>query len=677
MDKEEDDEDDDEDDNEDDPVQERKKKFKYNRMYSSNIVYKEDHIKMNNIEEEEDEPKEVNPFFRFSYKKAATIGGSGSKINNLEVKLFSYQEEQKDNNIIVKTKQSKSFLNFIDINLFLQYIALGKKFFDSEEENNNLIEGFCLQYQTFIFPETLINKVISCFNYFYSIYANKDNQIIEEKMENEEEDNENENKENVIEKKDSFKIKEEDSLNQGVTVKIIPFPLIDFLYTLIKFHNIYNHNELSNTVIKKINDFLKNLNEINEIKDKYEQIIELSQIELKEYEASIIKFVPKKTIKTSDLVQQLSSSDDFSSDDNKLEKDENVPYKNKTSGSFRVKKMNQNKTFKFSTSKVLNKLIFSSKEDKPKDLHDDNKSDKQRKKGKIKKEEKGTKEEEKAKLYEFDILKYRAQDMASELTRVNYILFTKIKVKELLKGAFNGKDKYKSSPYICKIIKKFNSLSAWTIEEILAYDHAEKRAQILLKFIHICVILRKIGNFDDCLSIMTGITNSNINKLYKTWGHIPSADMANFRSLKKLLNFEDNWKNLRIEIEKRIEEKTFFIPYLGYFTKRLMFLEEMGPYIKKDTSLINLEKIVEVYKILKIFYKIKDVKNCRCYCQDENVKNDLKILQCLEPSNDDFLTETSNLLEPKFILANKKLNIKRRTKTDINFLNNINKVNIL
>ena len=108
-----------------------------------------------------------------------------------------------------------------------------------------------------------------------------------------------------------------------------------------------------------------------------------------------------------------------------------------------------------------------------------------------------------------------------------------------------------------------------------------------------------------------------------------------------------------------------------------MFLEEMGPYIKKNTSLINIEKIVEVYKTLKSFYQIKNVKKCKYICTDENIVKELSILQCLEPSNEDFLVQTSNLLEPKFILSSKKLNIKRRTKTDINFMNNLNKINII
>ena len=279
------------------------------------------------------------------------------------------------------------------------------------------------------------------------------------------------------------------------------------------------------------------------------------------------------------------------------------------------------------------------------------------------------------KPYEFDILKYSTHDIASELTRVNYALYLKIKLKEFLKGAFNGKDKYKSSPHICQIVNRFNKLSYFVIEEILAYDHAEKRAEILLKFIKICNFLKKIGNFDDCLSIMTGLTNYNISKLNKTWGHIPSEEMTKFRQLKKILSFEDNWKYLRKEIQKKVDNKSFYIPYLGYYTKRMLYLEEMGPYIKKNTSLINLEKIVEVYKVIKNFHQIKNVKFR--YSIDENIKKELSILQCLDPSNEDFLVETSNLLEPKFILSNKKLKIKRRTKTDINFMGSVNKFNLL
>ena len=735
-------------------------------LHSNNIECK-DKINIENNKDDENK-NEGKVFLRLSSKKSATVGANILTTNNLEIKFFNYQEEQKDNNFITKIKSSKTFLNFIDIDLFLQYIALGKTFYETEEENKNLREGFCLQYQAFIFPETLINKIISCFNYFYSLYLNKDEEeIIEEKSEDEEEKNitkdlnddefdEDENsyeRKNIFHRRNAFRMrKRTNSSNFDEYLKKIPFGLIDFLYTFINLHNTYFHNELSHEVISKINEFIKKLFDINEIKEKYEQVLELSEIELKEYEASIKKFEPieYKNI-NEDKIDNLSSSDELSFDagkeikeekndkkeeiekkdekdekkddsvnkkeseeeinekkvDNNKEKEKKVKFKEekkidnekKEEKNDNLKKeennnieekeeyqdfikktvtYNPNKTFKLSSTKVVNPTKFINiylEGNQNKNIKEDGKNEK--KKNIKSKNENKKEKDEKEKPYEFDILKYKSLDIALELARVNYALFSKIKIKEFLKGAFNGKEKYKKSPYICQIIRRFNTISCWVTEEILAYDHAFLRAKILLKFIRICGVLKKIGDFDDCLSILTGLTCYNISKLHKTWGHISSDEMTNFRALTKLLSFEKNWKNLRIEIDKKIEENSFFIPYLGFYTKRMMYLEEMGPYIKKNTSLINIEKIVEVYKVLKDFYKLLNVKKPKYNCLDENVKKELIVLQCLEPSNEDFLIQTSNLLEPKFILSNKKLKIKRRTKTDINFLNNINKINII
>ena len=306
-------------------------------LHSNNIECK-DKINIENNKDDENK-NEGKVFLRLSSKKSATVGANILTTNNLEIKFFNYQEEQKDNNFITKIKSSKTFLNFIDIDLFLQYIALGKTFYETEEENKNLREGFCLQYQAFIFPETLINKIISCFNYFYSLYLNKDEEeIIEEKSEDEEEKNitkdlnddefdEDENsyeRKNIFHRRNAFRMrKRTNSSNFDEYLRKIPFGLIDFLYTFINLHNTYFHNELSHEVISKINEFIKKLFDINEIKEKYEQVLELSEIELKEYEASIKKFEPieYKNI-NEDKIDNLSSSDELSFDAGKEIKEE-------------------------------------------------------------------------------------------------------------------------------------------------------------------------------------------------------------------------------------------------------------------------------------------------------------------------------------------------------------------
>ena len=80
-------------------------------------------------------------------------------------------------------------------------------------------------------------------------------------------------------------------------------------------HNTYYHNELSNEVITKIYNFLKKLNSINEVKEKYVEKLELAEIELKEYEASIKKFEPIHEDLSKKANKSLSSSEEFNSED--------------------------------------------------------------------------------------------------------------------------------------------------------------------------------------------------------------------------------------------------------------------------------------------------------------------------------------------------------------------------
>lgn len=267
------------------------------------------------------------------------------------MKLFNYQEEQKDNNFIMKTKSAKTFINFIDIDLFLQFIALDKNFFAKEEDNDNLIEGFCLQYQIFMFPENLVDKIISCFEFFYSRYLNKNNQTKGGK------------RGSISNKKGDFRIRS----SFDDTAKTIPFGLIDFIYTFINLHNTYYHTELSIEVMKKLNDFLKYLIGIKEVKNKYEKKLHLSETELKEYDASIKKFnstFHKASIDDTideTIEEKLNSSEDYSDEEDKkkvkLQKKEpnNIIINNKNSNINNFNMMNNTRNkLQLKSVKTLN-----------------------------------------------------------------------------------------------------------------------------------------------------------------------------------------------------------------------------------------------------------------------------------------------------------------------------------
>ena len=275
----------------------------------------------------------------------------------------------------------------------------------------------------------------------------------------------------------------------------------------------------------------------------------------------------------------------------------------------------------------------------------------------------------------FDLLSFSPKDIAMELTRVSYLLFLKISPKEFFKGIFTKKDKEKTSPNICTLVNRFNTISFWVIEEVLSYDYSSERGKVIEKFILIANELKDLNNFNDCMSIGSALGQMVLTKLTKSWKKVSSKDITLFHKIKRLLNFQDNYKSIRDEISKCLKEQKPFVPFLGYYTKRICFLEESGKYIKDNTELINVDKIAQVQQILFEFFEMKKVKyNLEI---KDDIKNKLTILQCLEPLTEEELENKSGMIEPNFILGKKDKKKKRITNTEIKFEDNYKKINII
>lgn len=272
----------------------------------------------------------------------------------------------------------------------------------------------------------------------------------------------------------------------------------------------------------------------------------------------------------------------------------------------------------------------------------------------------------------FDIFNYSPKDIASELTRISYLLFSKIKPKEFFKGLFTKKDKEKTSPNICEVVNRFNILSFWVIEEVLSYDYSSDRGKVIERFISIADELKNLNNFNDCMSITSGLGQMILSKLTKSWKKVSSKEMTSFHKIKRLLNFQDNYKNIREEIGKCLKDEKPFVPFLGYYSKRICFLEESGKYVKDKSSLVNVNKIAQVEQILNEFYQMNKTK----YNFDikDEIKNKLSILQCLQPLSEEELENKGGLIEPNFVLNSKKVRKKKRiTNTELKFKENYKK----
>ena len=509
-----------------------------------------------------------------------------SKINNLEKNTFNYSKEELNKNIFEIKKKNQKIISFIDIDLFLQKIAEEKDIYENLDDNKTLMDGFCIQHPIFIQTNTLVSKIISCFNYFYSRYLNQDN-------EKDDDNEDNISKYSYRNKYKKPKIKNEvfDSNIFLQNLIKIPYRLIDLIILFVDLHDKYDTGPLTIEVIDKIENFYNSLSYIYDIKNKYSNDIENS----------------KKKIRV-------------------------------------IKNIGHLKRTKTQWKKAAFHTLFPKKRlllDKIRDPENP--------------------------LSFFDIFYYKSIDIAKELTRISYHGLLKIKPKEFFKGVFTKKNKDKTSPNITLMTEYFNKLSYWATEEILSYDYPEDRALVIEKLIDISNELINLNNFNDSMSIISGLGLFFVNKNYltKTWKHVSKNSMKIFQNIKNILNFQDNYKNLRDKIEECQEKKIPYIPYLGIYNKRICFLEEYGPYVK-DKSLVNVDKIVLVQQIFDQIFEFRSYN----YDIFGSRKNELIYFQCLDPSEESKLEKLASSLEPNFTLDNKKTHEKRITNTELNFKKN-------
>ena len=528
-----------------------------------------------NKNEKDEINKSLSPDINIDYKKEYS-----TTINNLQNNSFIYQDEKLGDNYLEITKKDKNIISYIDIDLFLQRIAQEKKIYDDMKDNDTLLKGFCIQHPIFIPTKTLLSKIISCFNYFYSKNTNN-----------------NETKRsyrNTIGYRSKYASKK-DQYNDLLIVPIdkkIPYNLIDLLILFIDTNERYSKEIFTKEIIDKIESFLNSILEMNDVKSTYKIDIESAK-----------KMI--RGIKTNAILKRAKT---------------------------------QRTKLEFETIFNLKSLLLNK-------IRDPNEP-----------------------FSFFNILSYDSSDIAKELTRITYSIFSKIQPKEFFKGVFTKKNKSETSPNITEVANRFNQLSFWIIEEILSYDHANDRVKIIEKIIDIGNELIKLNNFTDCMCVTSALGQVIIKSLAKTWKKISRKNNSILENLKKILNFQDNYKNIRDKIEECLNKNEPFIPFLGPYNKRICFLEEYGPYVK-DNSLINVDKIVLVQQILDQFYKFK----LKQYDIIRRTKNEFILFQCLDPASEEELEKLSSSLEPSFTLRDKKSNKKRPTNTENNFKENYGK----
>lgn len=258
---------------------------------------------------------------------------------------------------------------------------------------------------------------------------------------------------------------------------------------------------------------------------------------------------------------------------------------------------------------------------------------------------------------QFNIFDWDEHSIADQLSHITLTYLSNIKPCEIFSAKFAKKQKEQTSPNIIKLIKRFDELCGFIVEEILSYDDEKVRALVIEKWITIAECLKLKNNFNDCMNVISALMSYILKKLKLTWTHVREEYMKKFVEMKKFCSCEKNYLNINKAIEYCVNKEQAFIPYLGILLKEIFNIEEKHQYIKEDV-LINCEKIMDVARVIKKFYQFQET-NYVCLPNEC-----LAFLGNLKPSKDNELEDICKKLEPTFILASTKASNKRCSRTD-------------
>lgn len=183
------------------------------------------------------------------------------------------------------------------------------------------------------------------------------------------------------------------------------------------------------------------------------------------------------------------------------------------------------------------------------------------------------------------------EDIARELTRIDWIMFSSIKPRDLIRHVslpVDQKEKCKSLKNVNRMIDHFNHVAFWVANLILLRDKPKHRAKALEKFMGVAWKLRYLNNYNSLSAVIAGINGTAVHRLAQTRELVTPHAQKQFMRLEILMGTQKSNFAYRLAWANTSSER---IPFLPLHRRDLVFAEEGNrTCLSGDIERINWKK---------------------------------------------------------------------------------------
>jgi len=184
------------------------------------------------------------------------------------------------------------------------------------------------------------------------------------------------------------------------------------------------------------------------------------------------------------------------------------------------------------------------------------------------------------------IMDISPQVLAEQLTLIESEDYVRVRPDELLRQAWNKKDKEQKAPNLVRTFRHFNSVSALFVTAILAEGEVEARAGVIRHVLVVGMHFLRLNNYNGVVEVVSALQSSAVERLWLSWNFLGKHLYA-----AKQLLCQVTANNMQVFRCLWKETATPSIPYVGVFLTDLTFLEDGNPtWADGQCTLVNMFK---------------------------------------------------------------------------------------